>query len=92
MEKNKKPYHSYAITSLIFSLLFWIPLLNLFTSILAIIFGFIAIKEIKTDKQSRGTGFAIFAITMGIFTIAVSILGFVLYPEYYLGQNGTFFN
>ena len=88
MEENKKKKaHPYSKTSLVLALFFWVPALNIFTSILSIVFGVIALREIKGDQKGRG--FAIAGITISIVTIFLSFMGFILYPELYLGQNYT---
>jgi len=89
MKKEKKPFHPYAIASFVMIFIAWLPLLNIFTSVLSIVFGYIALKEIKTLKQHRGRTLAIIGLVFGILTILMSILGVVLYPEIYFSQNAT---
>lgn len=82
----------YSKASFVLSLFFWVPALNIFTNILAIVFGVVALKEIKKDKTQKGRGLAIAGITIGIVTLILSFIGFLLYPEIYLGQNTTIAN
>ena len=87
-EKIKKlKNNAYVVSSFIFSLFFWIPLLNNFTSILAIVFGFAGLKELKINKNERGKAFALIGITIGFVTIIISIIGFILYPALYFGLD-----
>ncbi len=85
----KKKIHVYSKTSFILSLLLWLPLLNIFTSILAIVFGVISLKELRSDNTRRGQGLSIAGIAIGIVTIMLSLVGFFMFPEIYLGQNVT---
>lgn len=81
----------YAKVSLIFALFFWLPALNIFTSILAIVFGVLTLKDLKAHQDEKGKGLAVFSITMGFITLALSFLGLVLYNFYpeQLGLNAT---
>ncbi|MCK5282642.1 MAG: DUF4190 domain-containing protein [Nanoarchaeota archaeon] len=76
---QKKQTNSYAFSSLILSLFFWVPLINIFTSSLAVVFGFVALKELKSNKEQKGKAFAIAAITIGIVTLMLSFIGIILY-------------
>ena len=72
--KHQKPYksvrtNSFAIISFIFGLLFFIPLAPL----IAIIFGFLALSQIKHTKES-GKGFAIAGIILGFVWIVLLLL------------------
>lgn len=84
--------HPYAKTSLILALFSWVPALNIFTSILAIVFGITALKDLKGNKDYKGKGMAIAGITIGIVTLILSFIGFILYPDLYLGTNSTISN
>ncbi len=77
MEKKKSS--GYAKASLIFSLFFWVPALNVFTSILAIVFGFVFFKELKKDKDQKGKGLAIAGIAIGIVALILSFFGLLIY-------------
>ena len=81
--------HTYSKTSLILSLFFWVPALNIFTAILAIVFGVAALKDLKGNKDMKSKGLAIAGITVGIITLILSFVGLLLYPELYLGTNST---
>lgn len=76
---EKKKINIYAKVSFILSLFFWIPALNIFTSVLAIVFGFTFFSEFKTDKNQRGRGLAIAGITIASVTIFLSLLGLLIY-------------
>jgi len=81
--------HPYAKTSLITACFFWLPALNFITNTLAIVFGVLALKEVKTYKEKI---FAITGITVGIVTIVVSIIFIgigVFNPELYQAFNAT---
>ena len=86
-KQKKTKSHPYSKTSLILSLLFWVPALNIFTAILAIVFGVVALKELKKSKDMKSRGLAIAGITISIITLALSFIGFILYPELYLGNS-----
>ena len=43
----------YAKVSLIFALFFWLPALNIFTSILAIVFGVLTLKDLKAHQDEK---------------------------------------
>jgi len=75
--------YTYARTSLIFTIFFWLPAINLITASLALVFGFVALKDIKTNKQ-KGRGLAIAGITIAIVTIILSIVGFILNRDLFL--------
>lgn len=73
MKKSKAT----AITSLIFGLTFWIPLLNLFFGILAVYLGVNALIKIKKEPDKyEGKGFAVVGIVLGILPLLLSIIGF----------------
>jgi hypothetical protein len=65
----KKKTNVFAKASLIFALLFWLPALNIFTSILAIVFGVNFLKDLKTNDNQKGKAYAIAGITIGIITL-----------------------
>ena len=72
MKKSK----ALAVTSFIFGLIFWIPLLNLIFGALAIYLGFKALGKIKKEPvKYGGKRFAIVGI----------ILGFIVYLTYFTG-------
>ena len=77
MKKPKKPGKShanvYSILSLVFGILFFIP----FAPILAIIFGFVALNQIKRTKEP-GRGMAIAGIILGFFWVLMFILLIIL--------------
>ena len=76
MKKNQTDNNAKA--SFILSLFFWIPLLNNFTAILAIVFGIVALKEFD-EKTMRGKWMAIAGITIGTVTIILSIIGLIIF-------------
>lgn len=73
MAKNNKTNNAQtntlSILSLVFGILFFIPI----APILAIVFGFIALRQIKHGKQ-EGKGMAITGIVLGFFWIAIYLL------------------
>jgi len=75
MAKQKKNF--YAKLSFIFSLFFWVPALNLFTSVLAIAYGIVGLKEIKINPEP-GKALAIFGLSVGILTLILSIVGYIV--------------
>lgn len=75
----KKKINTYAKVSLILSLFFWLPALNIFTSVLAIVFGVVFFRELKEDKTQRGKGLAIAGITIGLVTLILSFAVLLIY-------------
>lgn len=68
-----------SIISFIFGLTFWIPLLNLFFGIVAIVIGIKALKEIKSDHSKYGgTGFAVAGIILGTLPLLFSLIGLIM--------------
>jgi uncharacterized membrane protein len=61
--------NSFSIVSLVLGILFFVPL----APILAIIFGFIALNQIKRTGE-QGRGMAIAGIILGFFWIALLII------------------
>jgi hypothetical protein len=86
---TKKRWNSYCVSSLVFALFFWLPLLNNFTSVLAIVFGIVGIKELRANKEEKGKGLAIAAITIAITTVILTIVGIILFPDIFFE---TYFN
>jgi len=74
-----KKIHTYAKVSFILSLFFWLPAINIFTSILAIVFGITFFIELKRDKTLKGKGLAIAGITIGVVTLVLSFVGMIIY-------------
>ena len=71
--KSESQTNVYAILSLIFGLLFFEPL----APVLAIVFGFIALHQIKETRE-EGRGMAIAGIVLGFFWILLLIVLAVL--------------
>ncbi|MEK6983234.1 MAG: DUF4190 domain-containing protein [Nanoarchaeota archaeon] len=64
---DRKKSKSMALTSYVFGLFTWVPLLNLFFGVLAIYLGLKAIGKIKKDATKYGgKWFAIIGIILGI--------------------------
>lgn len=65
-----------ALSSSIFGLAFWIPLLNFIFGVAAVMLGIMALLNIKKhpDKYA-GTGYAITGIVLGAIPIVFSVLG-----------------
>ena len=86
MQEQKKS-RSLSMASFIFSLAFWIPLLNYIFCPLATFFGIKALLEIKRHPDKfAGLGYAITAIIIGItsiafFLIGVGICGYEIYSN-----------
>lgn len=72
MKKSK----GIAITSLVFGLFFWLPLLNVLLGIIAILFGIKAIRLRRANPdQFGGKWMAIAGIILGAIPIVFSIIG-----------------
>jgi len=68
-----------AIASLVLGLFFWMGLIGMVCSILAIIFGAIQLKNIKkSPKQYSGRGMAIAGIVLGIVGILLILVTSIL--------------
>ena len=52
----------------------WIPFLGQIISILAIVFGVVALSQIKKDKKLSGKPFAIWGIVLGSLWLAIFII------------------
>lgn len=69
---------SYATISLISGILAWLGVFGL-GGVLAVIFGHIAKKEIRTaDVPVDGEGMATAGLILGYLNIAVTVIGFIL--------------
>lgn len=72
MKKSK----AIAIVSFVFSLTFWIPLINLLFGALAVYLGIKALTKIrKNPDKYGGKGFAIAGIILGALPIFLYIIG-----------------
>jgi len=69
MAKQNNQTNVFSILSLIFGILFFVPI----APILAIVFGFIALSQIKQTKE-QGKGMAAAGIILGVFWIMIYIL------------------
>lgn len=68
-----------AIASFLFGLTFWIPLLNLIFSLMAIYLGLKALKNIKAEPvKYGGKWFAIAGITFGVVVYIAYLTGLVM--------------
>jgi hypothetical protein len=75
---NQKIRSEKAKLSLIFSLLSWlIPLLA--GNILAVVFGLMALKEIRANPQLQGKKMAQWGIAIGIISIPLEFLFVILF-------------
>ena len=75
-----------AVASFLFSLAFWIPLVNLIFGALAIYLGIKALTKIKKDPDKyEGKGFAIIGIIFGALPMVLYLIGlgicFIGYKE-----------
>jgi len=86
MSQAEKKKVGLAVTSLVFGLFFWFPLLGIITSIVAIICGIIALTNIKPDNRYGGKGMAISGIVMGVLGIlfipVLAILASIAIPNF----------
>jgi len=75
-----------AVASFLFSLAFWIPLVNLIFGALAIYLGIKALAKIRKDpSKHEGKGFAIMGIILGTLPMVLYLIGlgicFIGYKE-----------
>ena len=62
--------------SFILSMFFWVPLLNNFLAIAAIITGIKALKQIKSNPEAHGgRRWAVAGIVMGALVLIIYVLG-----------------
>ncbi|MBI2632750.1 DUF4190 domain-containing protein [Candidatus Pacearchaeota archaeon] len=75
MNKGKTKQHTagLAITSLVLGLVAFIPLVGVLLGVLAIIFGILALRQIKKEKLG-GRGLSIAGIVLGVAGILFTIL------------------
>lgn len=71
---NNNGTNVFAILSLVFGILFFIPL----AAVLAIVFGFISLSQIKTSNED-GKGMAIAGIILGFFWVLIWVLLLVFF-------------
>ncbi|MBI2657113.1 DUF4190 domain-containing protein [Candidatus Woesearchaeota archaeon] len=82
MEKSR----AQAVTSLVFGLLFWVPLLNIIFGLLAVFIGAISLANIKKEPEKYyGKGYAIAGIILGALPIVLSLIGIGLCAAGYRG-------
>ncbi|MCK9573422.1 MAG: DUF4190 domain-containing protein, partial [Candidatus Omnitrophica bacterium] len=68
----QKKTSGFAIASLVLGCLFLIPFLGLLFSLLAIIFGIVALVKISNNKQvCKGTGLAVSGLVLGVIGIII---------------------
>ena len=71
-ELPKKKTSGFAISSLVLGCLFLIPFLGLLFSLLAIVFGIVALVKISNNKQvCKGTGLAVSGLVLGVIGIII---------------------
>ena len=79
MEQKKKKSKRSAITSFVFGLTFWIPLLNLIFSFFAVYFGITSLKNIKKEPlKYGGKSFAIIGLILGSLVHILYIIGLTM--------------
>ena len=71
-----KKSRALAVTSFIFGLLFWVPLLNFIFGALSVLLGIIALKKIKSEPANYGGKW---------FAIAGILLGALVYITFSIG-------
>ncbi len=87
---TKQQTSGLAITSLILGLVAFIPLVGVFLGVLAIIFGFLALRQIKKEKLS-GRGLSIAGILLGATGILFTILLYgSLFYFGFISETGPF--
>lgn len=82
MEQQFKKKKEFAIISLSCGLLFWVPFLSIFTGILAIVSGIIALVKIKSDNRLYdGKKMAIAGIALGVLSFFFLIIVTIIVPN-----------
>ena len=82
MDEQKKPFSEFAVVSLVIGVFSFVTLFGLEKAILAVVFGFLALRRIGKNSQLRGRGLAIAGVVLG--GIAVVLL--IVIGVYFLSQ------
>jgi hypothetical protein len=72
-----------AVASFILSLLFFVPLANIITWILSLVFGHMSLSHMKQDPLLRGRGLAVAALVISYVLMGLGILVVILTPSLY---------
>ena len=74
-ELQRQKTHGLAIASLVLGCLFLIPFIGILFSLLAIIFGIIALVTISNNKQAyKGNGLAITGLILGVLGVTITLI------------------
>ena len=72
----------FAIASLVLAIMEFVHVLNLEKSLIAIVFGILALKKIKTEEGLKGKNLAVAGIVLGIVGVVVTIVfTIVFWPQ-----------
>jgi hypothetical protein len=85
----------FAITALVCGLMMWVPLFNFILGPLAVIFGVLAIKRVRSEPERYGGQvIAVIGLILGLVSVIFTIIGVyasLFHPEFGIlsGINGT---
>jgi hypothetical protein len=83
MDEQKKSFSEFAVVSLVIGILSFVTLFGVEKAILAVVFGFLALRRIGRNPQLRGKGFAIAGIVLG----AIAVVLLIIIGVYFLSQG-----
>lgn len=89
MEKEKLPISEFAIASVLLGIISFVQLAGLEKSILALIFGILALRNIKRKGNIAGRKLSIAGIMLGIISIVMTITFIYFYVLPVLPHHGA---
>lgn len=89
MNEGKVAKSEFAIASLVLGIVSFIQLAGLEKSILAVVFGILALRRIGRAEGMRGKNLSVAGIVLGIISIIVTIVFLVMYFPQLSEQMGT---
>jgi hypothetical protein len=72
-----------AVASFVLSLLFFIPFVNFVSWLISLVFGHVALSQMKHDPSLRGRGLAIAGVVISYVQIGLLVLVVILTPALY---------
>jgi len=67
----------------------WIPFVGQIPSVLAIVFGFVGLNNLKKSENMSGRTLALWGIWLGAFWLALGIILIIIGAGWYVIQNIT---
>ena len=79
VEQGKRPTSEFAIVSLVLGIFSFIQLMGMEKSILAVVFGILALRRLGSGNSKKGKKLAIAGIILGVAAIILSIVAIVVF-------------